>query len=159
MARYDACVTYKRIGSVEKHRFKGPTQWWKTLMHLPFWCLRPRVILPRFSSPDLSISQKECRYNRGWRIPPRRRTSNLKKIQFRYNCMSAYGWDTPSPRLSYRNRCKHEYLGNKDKMRTWRGTAISVATKADIPRKALFAATAVDDRPTLASTMYAKELE
>lgn len=44
-------------------------------------------------------------------------------------------------------------------MRTWRGTAISVATKANIPRKALFAATAVDDRPTLASTMYAKELE
>lgn len=48
---------------------------------------------------------------------------------------------------------------SKDKMRTWRGTAISVATKANIPRKALFAATAVDDRPTLASTMYAKELE
>lgn len=31
--------------------------------------------------------------------------------------------------------------------------------KANMPRIALFAATAVDDRPTLESTVYAKELE
>jgi hypothetical protein len=42
---------------------------------------------------------------------------------------------------------------------TWSGTAISVATNAAMPRKALFVATAVEERPTLASTIYASELE
>jgi hypothetical protein len=41
---------------------------------------------------------------------------------------------------------------------TCNGTAISAATNADIPRKELLVATALDDRPTLASTMYAKVL-
>ena len=42
---------------------------------------------------------------------------------------------------------------------TCSGTAISVAINAAMPRKALFVATAVEDRPTLASTIYANELE
>ena len=41
---------------------------------------------------------------------------------------------------------------------TCNGTAISPATNPDIPRKQLLVATALDDRPTLASTMYVKEL-
>jgi hypothetical protein len=40
-------------------------------------------------------------------------------------------------------------------MPTCRGTAISVATKAVSPRTVLFVATAVEDRPVFASTMYA----
>ena len=35
----------------------------------------------------------------------------------------------------------------------------STDMKANMPRIALFAATAVDDRPTLESTVYARELE
>ena len=42
--------------------------------------------------------------------------------------------------------------------RTCRGAATSVAMNAVRPRNALFAATADDDRPTLASTMYASVL-
>ena len=42
---------------------------------------------------------------------------------------------------------------------TCKGTVISVATKAKPPRKALFKATDVDDRPLFASTRYAKVLE
>lgn len=42
---------------------------------------------------------------------------------------------------------------------TWSGTATSAATKARIPLKQLFVATAVDERPTLASTMYVRVME
>lgn len=41
---------------------------------------------------------------------------------------------------------------------TCNGIAISAATNADMPRKELLVATALDDRPTLASTMYARVL-
>ena len=37
--------------------------------------------------------------------------------------------------------------------------ATSAAAKAIVPRKALFVATACDDRPLLASTIYASVLE
>ena len=43
-------------------------------------------------------------------------------------------------------------------LRTWSGAATSVATKAVRPRNALLAATAEDERPMLASTMYARVL-
>ena len=39
------------------------------------------------------------------------------------------------------------------------GTATSAATKAESPRNALFVATADEERPLLASTMYASVLE
>ena len=42
---------------------------------------------------------------------------------------------------------------------TWSGTAISAATKALPPRKQLFVAVAEEERPVLASTMYANVLE
>jgi hypothetical protein len=41
---------------------------------------------------------------------------------------------------------------------TWSGTAISAATKPPIPRNELFVATAVDERPMFASTIYARAL-
>ena len=68
--------------------------------------------------------------------------------------------DAPSPRPSW-----YAFIVSQEAPRgflwghTCIGTAISVATKAKIPRNALFAATTTEDRPALASTIYARVLE
>ena len=61
-------------------------------------------------------------------------------------------YSPPSPILSCGKRLTASF-GHDKKLLAWRGTAISIAMNASIPRNALFTATDVEERPTLTSTM------
>ena len=66
-------------------------------------------------------------------------------------------YSPPSP-IAVCSTVSHNAHETGMESRTWSGAATSVETKDVRPRNALFAATAEDERPILASTMYARVL-
>ena len=88
--------------------------------------------------------------------PPRHHTSRMR-MSVTTISPAQREYKPPSPIAIY-SAVSRSPRKTDERLRTCSGAATSVAMKAVRPRNALFAATADEERPVFASTMYARVL-